>query len=224
MRIIFWMLSLCFVLAAPVQAAGQAVLQAEQNGRVEQTRLVWSNDRAVRMDLSHPPAEILLHQGTLYAISQMGGLSVVATVANVDQLARALGQGADILGQLDRDMARSVSRFEPMGHEETIAGIRGEQYRVVWVDQQGATHTDVAVLSHAPAVVELTRALQHMALAANKGNDARMTEFLRERWGVLRYGRAYRLESIAGNPPDSSLLALPTQSIDVQRILQGLSR
>jgi hypothetical protein len=224
MRIIFGILSLYFLLAAPVQAAGQAMLQSEQNGRVEQTPLVWLNDRALRMDLTHPPAEILLHQGSLYAISQIGGLSVVATVASADQLAQALGQGADVLDQLNHKMASSVSQFEAMGHQETIAGIRGEQYRVVWFDQQGKSHTDVVVLSHAPVVVELTRALQNMALAANKGQDARMIEFVRKGWGVLRYGQAYRLESISEKSPEPSSLALPTQSIDVQGILQGLSR
>ena len=224
MRIIFGMLCLYLVLASSAQAAGQAVIQTEQDGRVEQTRLVWLNDRAMRMDLTHPPAEILLHQGALYAISKIGGLSVVASVASVDQLAQALGQGAGVLDQLNREMASSVSRFEAMGHQETIAGIRGEQYRVVWVDQQGKTHTDVVVLSHAPVVVELTRALQNMALAANKGHDARLIEFLRKGWGVLRYGHVYRLESITGKSPEPNLLALPTQSIDVQRILQGLSR
>ncbi|OZB37070.1 MAG: hypothetical protein B7X35_03475 [Halothiobacillus sp. 14-56-357] len=217
-------MSLYFLLAAPVQAAGQAILRTEQNGRVEQTPLVWLNDRALRMDLTHPPAEILLHQGSLYVISQIGGLSVVATVASADQLAQALGQGAGALDQINHEMASSVSQFEAMGHQETIAGIRGEQYRVVWVDQQGKSHTDVVVLSHAPVVVELTRALQNMAVAANKGRDARMIEFVRKGWGVLRYGQAYRLESISEKSPESGLLALPTQSIDVQGILQGLSR
>lgn len=224
MRIILGVLSLCFVLTAPAQAAGQAVIQTEQNGQVEQTRMVWLTDRAVRMDITHPPAEVLLHQNALYAISELGGLSVVASVASVDQLAQALGQGAGVFNQLNREMAQSVRRFEAMGHQETVAGIRGEQYRVVWVDQQGATHTDVAVLSHAPEVVELTKALQNMALAANKGNDARMAEFLSKGWGILRYGRIYRIDSITGNSPEPSLLALPTQSIDVQGILQRLSR
>lgn len=224
MRMFFGMLSLFLVLISPVRAAGQATIQTERDGRIEQTQLVWLNDRAMRMDLAHPPAEILLHQGGLYAISQVGGLSVVASVSNVDQLARAFGQGAGVFDQLNREMASSVSRLEATGHDETIAGIKGEQYRVVWVDQQGKTHTDIAVLSHAPAVVELTRALQNMALAANKGHDARMIEFLRKGWGVLRYGRVYRLEFITGKPPEPSLLALPAQSIDIQHILQGLSR
>lgn len=223
MRIFSGVLTLSLMWVTCAQAAGQATIQTAQSGQVEQTRLVWLNDRAIRMDLTHPPAKILLYQNALYALSQVGGLSVVASAASVDQLAQALGQGAGVLEQLKRDMASSVSRLEAMGHEETVAGIRGEQYRVVWVDQQGKSHADIAVLTHDPKVVELTRALHNMALAANKGDDARMIELVRKHWGVLRYGRVYRLESITGQPPEPSLLALPTQTINVQRLLQGLN-
>lgn len=246
---IFWgVLSVLWFSVLPVQAAGQAFIQTSQGGRVEQIRVLWLNTHSARMDIPRPPAEILLHNKTLYAISHLGGVSVVATVDNVQQLAQALGQGAGAFGQLDHQKARSVKTLKASGHYETIAGIRGEQYRVVWIDRLGKTHTDTAVLTHEPVVVDMTRSLQNMALSANEGDDARMIEFTRPNdgqtenkgacqsewlgsdkhqcrgWGVLRYGNAFVLTSITSKAPAKDLLSLPTQSIDVQKILQGLSR
>ncbi len=207
----------------PAWAAGQAVLQSNTNGKIEQAQLSWLNDQQLRMDIARPPAEILLQNGALYAITQIGGLPIVANVADVDQMARALGQGAGFSGQIDRELAKSVSAFEPTGRDETVAGIKGRVYRITWQDNQGKSHTDDAVLTHNPTVVELSRALQNLSRAANKGWDARSAEILRQGLGVLRYGKAYQLNSVSAAAPAAASLSLPAQSVDVQKLLQGFT-
>lgn len=211
-----------FLFSAPVWAGGQAVLQSGSGNQAEQVRLAWLDAEHLRMDIPRPPAEILLRQGRLYAITQVGGVPIVADVANLDQLAQHLGQGAQLSGRIDRQLARSVQSFKATGQYETVAGVRGEIYRIVWRDTQGTEHTDQAVLSPAPAVVELTRALQNLSVAAHKGGDARSAEVIRRGLGVLRYGQAYRLISLSGTPPAATDLELPAQGLDVQKLLQGL--
>ncbi|OYV26469.1 MAG: hypothetical protein B7Z82_07355 [Halothiobacillus sp. 20-54-6] len=187
---------------APVWAAGQAVLQSSINGQTEQVQVSWLSDQQLRMDITRPPAEILLQNGALSAITQIGGMPIVANVADVDQMARALGQGGGL---------------------ETVAGVPGEIYRMTWRDEQGKAHTDEAVLTKNATVVELSRALQNLGVAAHKGWDARSAEILHRGLGVLRYAKAYQLQSVSTQAPAASALALPDQSIDVQKLMQGLT-
>lgn len=218
----FFQISALFLFATPVWAGGQAVLQSGSGTHAEQVQLAWLDAEHLRMDIPRPSAEILLRQGSLYAITQVGGVPIVADVANIDQMAQIMGQGSQFSGQIDRKLARSVQSFKATGQHETVAGIRGEVYQITWRDEQGAEHSDQAVLSAAPAVVELTRALQNMGVAAKKGGDARSAEVLRRGLGVLRYGHDYRLISLSTRPPAVSDLELPTQGLDVQKLLQGL--
>ncbi|ANJ66889.1 hypothetical protein A9404_05410 [Halothiobacillus diazotrophicus] len=218
----YFQAAVLFFFSVPVWAGGQAVLQSGQGSQAEQAQLAWLDDEHLRMDITHPPAEILLRSGHLYAITQVGGVPVVANVGNLDQMAQILGQGNRLHGQIDRKLARSVASFKATGQHEVVAGIRGEVYRVVWQDAQGKEHTDQAVLTTNPTVVELTRALQNLGAAANKGGDARSAEVIRRGLGVLSYGRDYRLVSLSANPPAAADLDLPTQGVDVQRLLQGL--
>ncbi|MHB8920239.1 MAG: hypothetical protein ACYC3N_04295 [Halothiobacillus sp.] len=208
---------------APVWAAGQAVLQSNVNGQTEQVQLSWLSDQQLRMDITRPPAEILLQNGALFAITQIGGMPIVANVADVDQMARALGQGGGFSGQIDKQLARSVTAFEATGRLETVAGVPGEIYRITWRDAQGKAHTDEAVLTKNATVVELSRALQNLGVAAHEGWDARSAEILHRGLGVLRYAKAYQLRSVSTQAPAASALALPAQSIDVQKLMQGLT-
>jgi len=207
----------------PVWAAGQAVLQSNINGKIEQAQLAWLSDQQLRMDIARPPAEILLEHGALYAITQIAGMPIVANVADVDQMARALGQGAGFSGQIDKQLAKSVRAFEATGRNETVAGIVGAVYRITWQDNQGKLHTDEAVLTKNATVVELSRALQNLSIAAHKGWDARSAEILRKGFGVLRYGKDYELRSVSAQSPSATALALPAQSIDVQKLIQGFT-
>lgn len=219
----FFQISALLLFSLPVWAGGQAVLQSGSGSHAENAQLAWLDAEHLRMDISRPPAEILLRQGRLYAITQVAGVPIVADVANIDQMAQILGQGGHFSGQIDRKLARSVQSFQATGRHEIVAGVRGEIYRIVWRDAQGAEHTDQAVLSNSPAVVELTRALQNLGVAAHKGGDARSAEVIRRGLGVLRYGHDYRLISVSSRRPSESDLALPTQGLDVQKLLQGLS-
>ncbi len=208
----------------PVWAAGQAVLQSNVNGKIEQAQLAWLSDQQLRMDISRPPAEILLQHGALYAITQIGGMPIVANVADVDQMARALGQSEGFSGQIDKHLAKSVSAFEATGRNETVAGMVGAVYRITWQDNQGQSHTDAAVLTKNATVVELSRALQNLSLAAHKGWDARSAELLQKGFGILRYGKDYQLRSVSAQAPSASTLAIPAQSVDVQKLIQGLTK
>ncbi|MBN2854815.1 MAG: hypothetical protein JXK51_01075 [Halothiobacillaceae bacterium] len=212
-----------FTSTTPVWAAGQAVLQSNINGKIEQAQLAWLSDQQLRMDISRPPAEILLEHGALYAITQIGGMPIVANVADVDQMARALGHGGVFSGQIDKQLAKSISAFEATGRNETVAGIVGAVYQITWQDNQGKSHTDEAVLTKNATVVELSRALQNLSTAAHKGWDARSAEIIHKGFGVLRYGKEYQLRSVSAQAPSASALALPAQSIDVQKLIRGFA-
>lgn len=148
---------------------------------------------------------------------------------DLEQLAALLGQH-DALARLGPEavVPSQITALEATGQAETVAGVEGERYRVSWVDSEGRARIDEAVLTNAPLVIEMQKALldgMTRAIARGTGvggHEAAQQELERRGLAVLRFGDDYRLESISGNTQPDDRFALPSNPIDLRQLMRGV--
>ena len=110
------------------------------------------------------------------------------------------------------------TRFEPTGRKETVAGYKGEVYRVIYTDVSGKTHEDEVVLSNHPDIKKLNQSWVALASRMSQimGRDAaeelrQATQAAREHGygGMLRSGDDMILESLEKPSLKASHYQLP---------------
>lgn len=136
----------------------------------------------------------------------------------------AAGPMPEGAGRFTAHRAESVSSIEATGRTETVAGIDGDVYEVSWVGADGATHTDTAVLSDDPLVVEFSDAFRAFAEAGGSGVDPRSRRITDRGLGVLRYADDFLVLAISGDTPPPSTFDLPGPPLNLQDMMQGLGR
>ncbi len=142
------------IVPACVLAAGAATVQAG-----DRTLTVSFDGPDARVDISGvAQGYLLMRDGKLYSVMRAGGRPLVM---DGDAVVRLLG-GAAI--QTGPDMIRSLTRIEPTGARETVAGRAGAVYAVSYRDEQGRSRSGQGVLGKQPEVREPTRALGRMAV------------------------------------------------------------
>lgn len=213
------------IVPACVLAAGVATVQAG-----DRTLTVSFDGPDARVDISGvAQGYLLMRDGKLYSVMRAGGRPLVM---DGDAVVRLLG-GAAI--QAGPDMIRSLTRIEPTGARETVAGRAGAVYAVSYRDEQGRNRSGQGVLGKQPEVRELTRVLGRMAVllqtAAGQSPDGarQALDALEEKGlGLLAYEQQFRVERLAATPPVAGSLDLPAQPTqlppELGQFLQGLRR
>lgn len=112
--------------------------------------------------------------------------------------------------------------LEPTGTTETVAGIKGEVYRVRYLDQEGRERSTDMVLSDDHRAKEFQRALFTMieAFARAAGKPTAGPEELQARLtnmnkGTLRFGEEMWVTAISDREIDSSRFVLPAEPTDM---------
>lgn len=212
------------VVPACVLAAGVATVQAG-----DRTLTVSFDGPDARVDVSGiSQGYLLMRDGKLYSVMQAGGRPLVMDGAAAAQL---LGGGL----KTAPEMVRTLTRIEPTGARETVAGRAGAVYAASYRDEQGRDRTGQGVLGKQPEVRELTRALGRMAVllrtAAGQSPDGvrQVLDTLEEKGlGLLAYEKQFRVERLAATPPAPGSLDLPAQPAqlppELGQLLQGLRR
>ncbi|GAA5233804.1 hypothetical protein FOZ76_07060 [Verticiella sediminum] len=214
---------LCLPLVAG--AAGQAVIQGEN----QRTYSVDFDQRNLRLEDSQRRGIYLLSRdGVLYAVSSVGNQPVVVSGNAVIGLLSGGGNRQFATGSEDIQQLLSL---EPTGRSETVAGIRGEQYAVNYIDRSGRNRTENVVLSTDPDVVTLTRAVGQAAIdfqqrtgVDTQGARALLAELDKQNRGLLGFGQHYRLASLERGAPPAERFALPGAPMQLPSLndLQGL--
>ncbi|MFC4299292.1 hypothetical protein ACFO0J_14710 [Castellaniella hirudinis] len=211
------------IVPACALAAGVATVQAG-----DRTLTVAFDGANARVDVSgFSQGYLLMRDDKLYSVMLAGGRPLVMDGSAV---ARLLGGGTIQVGP---DMIRSLTRIEPTGARETIAGRAGAVYTVSYQDIQGRARTGQGVLGKQPEVRELTRALGRMALllqaAAGQSPDGarQVLDALEEKGlGLLAYDTQFRVQQLGTTPPAPGRLDLPAPPTqlppELGQLLQGL--
>lgn len=207
--------ALCLLLPAHVLAAGAATLEVRSGQSSSRMDMSWRDDN-LRLDLPDGAGGyMVVRSGKAYSVTQQQGQTMVLDMSSLKEMGQSDKQG----GGVDADIG-SLEKLEATGEMETIAGIEGEVYRVVWTDADGETHENTAVLSDHALVRGMTDAFRRSAEAM--GGDGEMFNDALEKRnaGVLRFSQDFRVVDISGDAPPASDFELPAEPMSLQDLMR----
>lgn len=184
--------------------------------------VAWENESKARIDLPGKGGSLLMRDDKLYSIQSRGNRTMVMDVAAM----------AGMFGEAMRDRmggegpststgpqeAAEVESIGATGRSEVVAGIQGEVYEIRWRDEDGQLHTDQAVLTDNPLVLELQAVMEEFgrtwAEAMDLDHSGTMHKALSDRGlGSLRMSDT-QLTEISGDSPAASAFELPAEPMD----------
>ncbi|MFP4183003.1 MAG: hypothetical protein ACLFRW_00335 [Halorhodospira sp.] len=207
-----WLVGLLATPALAI-AAGTASVQTED----QTLEVLWQDESKARITPQGQSDYIVMRDDKLYGVSTGGSRTMVVDLTAM----------AGMMGQMGLDpsstspgpnQAMDVESFGATGETETVAGLQGEVYEVRWREQGGRTHTDQAVLSDNPLVVELMTvmagATQALAEAMDREHGGAVEERLSARGlGILRYNET-RVTEISDEAPGEGAFELPAEPMN----------
>lgn len=212
--------------AGAALADGQATIESPTPEGVQALDISWSGDGHVRFDPEQGGTYMLVRDGTLYGVTDAGGMGPM--VMNLSSLEGMAGPGgADDAGAqspgIGIERAETVVSIEPTGRSETVAGFDGELHQVAWVDADGEQHIDNAVLTDAPLAVELADAFSTLAATTQEGEvDPRQLAVRERGLAILRYGDSYTVTALSGEGRPEGAFVLPAEPTDLLGTMQGM--
>lgn len=214
----------CAPLAA--LAAGTATISG---GGEEVGQLRWLDAETVRMDPKGDEGYLVLREGKTYLVNPeaVAGMPMVMALDGMMQgLAGMFGDQQDG-DPLSAALSKRVESIASTGRKETVAGIEGEVYEFVFVDDQGNTERTEAVLTAHALVTEMTEAYLALFGGSMLGAE-RVIEFRsvmpEGKHGLLRMGDDVALQSISQDQPAADLFVLPGPAVDMGGMLQELMK
>jgi hypothetical protein len=161
-----------------------------------------------------PEGYILVSGDKAYMVNRSKGKWKAFDMDEMSGMMKMFGQG----GTTAETMENYRPHFEPTGRKETIAGYKGEVYRVTYEDSSGRKQEQEMVLSDHPDVKKLNRAWISLASRMGQMTGRDVAEALeqatRESWekgygGMLRSGDDMVLEKIEKPSLKASHYRLP---------------
>ncbi len=219
--------SVCAAFVVPsAWAGGSAALTTwDAQGEASTTHVDFDGTR-LRVDSSALPDGYLLMRGDdAKMVMPVGGTSAVvdlpALMKMLGSRARSLTEGADGV--------REVVSLTDTGQRETVAGIAGSLYHLIYVDNAGQKMRAELVLSRDARVVELTRGLHRLLIRMQQAaqvklpaGSGKLEQTLESKQlGVLRYADRFIVTRLDGKTPADARFALPASTLAVPD-LRGL--
>lgn len=207
--------ALCLLVPAHVFAAGTATLEVRSEQSNSRMDMSWRDDN-LRLDLpDEAGGYMVVRGGKTYSVTQQQGQTMVLDMSSLKEMGQSGEQG----GGVDTDIG-SLEKLEATGETETIAGIDGDVYQVVWTDANGDTHENTAVLSDHELVRGMSDAFRRSAEAMG-GNGDLFNDALQERGaGVLRFSDDFRVVDITDDAPPASDFELPAEPMSLEDLMR----
>lgn len=208
---------LLMAVTLPALADGQAVIQAtspDSNDQVDMN-VSWADDN-MRLDFPGMQEGYMLLQGDSgYMITEAENQKIIMDIGMLAELAKQMtGEQQSMIG------AASLEKLEATGKTETVAGIEGEIYDLVWTDNGGNSHEETIVLSNNTQARELLNAF-HSYQKALIGEPDPIAEALEELgMGMLRQGDSFLIVSVNDETPDASIFTLPEDGMTFEEMMK----
>jgi hypothetical protein len=217
-------MSLFLIVAVPALAiaGGKATLQAASGtGHATTIHIEWQNSRTLRMQTDGGPSYFIARDGKAYSVTMNDGRPMVMDMASMMSMMRGAPKGGAV-GAKAPAFADPGS-FEATGATETVAGVKGDVYRMQWTDAHGKHKTQDVVLTDDPTVVEMTRAYFGSVSSMFGNSDASrfQDKMPGNDQGLLRVGDQFRVESISHENPADSRFKLPAKPMSLQQMMRG---
>jgi hypothetical protein len=203
--------------ANPARASGAAMLEAGSGRSAQPFTVVWQDADTVRVNMPYRDVSFLLVDGAPYALRRMNRQFVVLSLDSLGDEAAGLLPGFVSMHR----RAASVESLRPLGREETVAGIVGETFEMIWTDTAGRRRTDRLVLSDDPRVLELSAAITAFEGALGHTPDARGVAVRGRGLGLLR-GMGVRVTSLSDRDPRPGTFPLPGPPMTLEEIKEHL--
>lgn len=179
----------------------------------ESFKISFRDKKHIRMEAG-PDAYILVSGDKVYMVNRTKGKWKALDMDEMSGMMKMFGKGTANAKAIEGHKPH----FEPTGRKETIAGYKGEVYRVTYSDASGRTNEHEMVLSDHPDIKELNQAWVSLAsrMAQMTGRDTaealeRATQEAREKGygGMLRSGDDMILEKLEKPSIKASYYQLP---------------
>lgn len=200
----------------------EAVASMEQEQASEIT-VRWLDPDTVHMTYGIPEGEdgygySVVREGKLYSVMRMDGQWMVLEAGEMVE-----GLAAMVLEDMPELQVRSA-KIDKAGGSETVAGIRGDLYRLTVVDGNGDTETSELVLTSDSLVTELTQIANSWDQGGVAGarSEKLMAAMPRGKRGMLRWGDQFELVSISTEAPDAGLFELPAKPQSMAEMMQQM--
>lgn len=217
---------LVLAACAPVWAlaAGSATFDS---GGGDTSHLRWQDAQTVRMDMADGEGHMVLRQGKLYMVNPQAAKSGMPPVMEIGAMMQGFAQAFDA-GNGDQAVAQALSSrvqsVKKTGKTETVAGIQGEVYDLVFTDRQGKTDRVQAVFTSDAQAVEMTEA--YLAFTGALIGPERVADFSQAmpkgQRGLLRLGDDMRVQTISRQGPGAELFELPAAPVNMNEMMKGV--
>ncbi|WP_148044758.1 hypothetical protein [Stagnimonas aquatica] len=220
------------VFAAPMAlAAGSAQIESGLGSDRARAGLEFDGAR-LRMQASTGAAAgqgyLIFRDGKAYTVGDMDGQPFVMEMGAMMKMAGQMAaQGAP------RDGLDDVAAYHGLsatGRSETVAGLRGEVYRLDYTTRSGDRQSKEMVLTANTTAREMTEALSAFGTAMQaaagivepEGSLQLQAEFQRRGLGLLRVGDEFRVLSLSTSKPAAARFELPAEPMQMPAGLSGL--
>lgn len=207
--------------ALAMTAGGVAKFRSMDKGESTTLTFEFLNEFTSRMNFAvdqKASGYMLFSEGKAFIVSQSEGETIVMDMAEIGKMAASFGANSADYAQ---DFRSHVINMTSTGRNETVAGIKGEVYRLEW-SEGDKKYVDDLVVSRNDKAVVYTRAwlsaIQNMQSAVPgqqvKGDDL-MATLYNENFGILRLGDRFRLESVEIGKQDPANYVVPESTIQI---------
>jgi len=114
--------------------------------------------------------------------------------------------------------------MEPTGKKETVAGIKGEVYKLKWTENGQAMEDDLVVTHDANAVaytrawMTVVKTIQKAGAKQEVKGDHLVARLEKEDLGILRLGKRFELVSIDNKRPDKAHFVVPEATMQMPNL------
>lgn len=212
------------VQAIAASNAGTAVFQSKEGGANSTTRFEYLNESTSRMDVegqSNADSYMLFKDGKALVVTHTQGQTIVMDMAQLTSMASSFGAAT---GQSTKGFTSSVDSMTATGKKETVAGIKGEVYRLEWVEN-GEKRQDELVLTKDKKARAYTRAWMNAIRVMQKAGaqqeikgDHLVARLDKKKLGILRLGNRFELKSIKSSTPDTARFEVPQSTMEMPNL------
>ena len=196
-----------------VTLAGAADVRSSEGGQMK----FEYRDDLLRITTDGQQGYMVVRDGEIYMVTNAEGQVMVLS------LSQAMGlMGSQASAAKPSTVEGKLLSLEPTGGTETVAGIKGEVYRVRFIDQDGKERSSDLVLSGDPRAREFQGAMYTMirgfARAAGKpveGPEELQARLTKMNKGTLRFGEDMWVTAISDRDVDPGRFALPAEPTDM---------
>lgn len=215
----FWIVVALVALVPGMALAAGTATFAGKDGKA--MHVEWRSGGLLRMDAPGQAAYMIARDGKLYSVTESNGTPRVIEMTDMLKAMTAMANKSAGDKQL---LDAQVESVQATGQSPTIAGIKGQQYRVTVKESDGTSKTIDMVLTDNPLVVEMTHA--YVTTFEPMVGDNRMDHWLAKlpagKRGILQVGDQFSLKSISANAPPASAFTLPAKPQSIGDMMQKM--